>query len=367
MNRKTALRACPVCGKRRAEILAAMRYAVPEGFPLPAESDIVACLGCGMVYADTSGTQADYDRYYADFANYENPNGQGSGMEGADARRLEQSVDWLAPRIGAKNARIIDIGCVQGGLLMALARRGFSSLSGIDPSPRCVDLLRAAGFSGHQGSFGHIPAECGKYDFIIASHVLEHVVDVREAFSALRQLLAPGGKIYIKTPDAGRYYNRKGTLPFQEINQEHINHFDLFHLDMLCAAHGLHVTDVVRKSIGERQEQNYAVGVLLAEKEQEACIAPPSSEATHLKQLFAAYILESRRRLDSFSEKIRGRAVAFWGAGRGRNGCWQTLSSGGKRRSSPLSTAIRASRASVSRAASFSLPKRVCVNSPMTP
>jgi hypothetical protein len=144
-SEKTALRACPVCGKRQAEILAAMRYAVPEGFPLPAESDIVACLACGMVYADTSGTQADYDRYYADFANYENPDGAGSGMMGEDVRRLEENANWLAAHIGAKDARVTL--CV---LRHPVSRRGLASSSRRYPDPH----YRAALCRKHQKQSG---------------------------------------------------------------------------------------------------------------------------------------------------------------------------------------------------------------------
>jgi SAM-dependent methyltransferase len=310
MNKeKTTRRPCPVCGKRQAEILTTMRYAVPEGFPLPAESDIVSCLDCGMVYADTSGSQADYDRYYTDFANYETPDGSGSGVKEDDARRLEENADWLAARIGAKDARIIDIGCAQGGLLKALSQREFSSLSGIDPSARCVELVRAAGFSAWQGHFGCLPADGGRYDFIMATQVLEHVLDTQEAISAVRRLCAPGGKIYIEVPDAACYHNDKGALPFQEINQEHINHFDLVHLAMLCESHGFKVIDVYPNAC-------HLLGVLLiCRDEQEASPSRRPEDKTRLKQIFSTYVLESQQRMNRFSESIKGHSVALWGAG----------------------------------------------------
>ncbi|MDR3352202.1 MAG: methyltransferase domain-containing protein [Zoogloeaceae bacterium] len=260
-----------------------------------------------MAYADTSGTQADYDRYYTNFAAYETPDGTGSGVKEDDARRLEESVNWLAARIGAKDARIIDIGCAQGGLLKALARRGFSSLSGIDPSACCVEQIKTLGFSAWQGHFDNLPSESEKYDFIISTQVLEHVLDTHGAFCALRKLLAPGGKIYVEVPNAARYHNGKDTLPFQEINQEHINHFDITHMEILCASHGFTVTDVYKN-------QYNVLGVLLT------CGGGTSSsccqkDKTRLKQILSTYILESQQRMYEFSEKIRGKSVALWGAG----------------------------------------------------
>ncbi|MDR1462177.1 MAG: methyltransferase domain-containing protein [Azoarcus sp.] len=327
---KTALRPCPVCGKNQAEILTTMRYAVLERSPLPAASDIVCCLACGMVYADTPGTQADYDRHYAGFAAYEQTNGIGSGTDENDARRIEESADWLAARIGAKNARIIDIGCAQGGLLKALSRRGFSSLAGIDPSARCVERLKAAEIPAWQGYLGHLPAECGKGDLVVISHVLEHVVDVAGTLSALHKLLTPEGKVYIEVPDAAGYHNMAGTLPFQFIHQEHINHFDLPHLAMLCTLHGFGVSEIVRKSIGDRHDidldggrgGDFALGILLIQDKQNKLSAPSTcrEDRAGLKRHIATYILESQRLLaaqaaSSLSIEIKNRPIALWGAG----------------------------------------------------
>ncbi|MDR0673996.1 MAG: class I SAM-dependent methyltransferase [Zoogloeaceae bacterium] len=305
--KKTALRPCPICDRNRAEILFAMRCAVLEG----GVSDVVSCIDCGMVYADTPGTQADYDRLYTDFSIYESQDALGSGDEPEDARRIEETAGWLEARIGARNARIVDIGCARGGLLKALSRRGFSSLAGIDPSARCVEHVRAAGFSAWQGHLSHLPG-CGQdFDFIILSHVLEHVVDTHGALSGLRELLAPGGKLYIEVPDASRYHHHQETRPpFGFFYPEHINHFDLPHLTRLCALHGLGVSDVCRKPVIP------AFGILVSPH---FPCALGEEEENHLKNIIAAYHLESQRRSSSRIEflldQIGGRPVALWGVG----------------------------------------------------
>jgi SAM-dependent methyltransferase len=307
---KTTLRPCPVCDKNRAEVLTTVRYAVLEDFPLPAVSDIVCCNTCGMVYADTSGTQADYDRYYADFAAYTAENSIGSIKDA----RLEPVADWLASRIGAKSARIVDIGCARGGLLMALARRGFSALAGIDPVAQSVMHLKASGFSAWQGHLDNLPVDCGKYDFVIISHVLEHVYDVRGAFLVAKRLLAPGGKIYIEVPDAARYNNDSENFPpFYEFNLEHINHFDLPHLAMLGSLHGFGISDVFKRG--------FAFGIFFAHDERRAFPTSSLSEERKdvLKKAAIAYIAESQRLLDAQAEilsaRIKDRPVAVWGMG----------------------------------------------------
>jgi SAM-dependent methyltransferase len=317
---KTALRPCPVCGKNRVEVLTTMRYAVLEGSPLPSVSDIVCCLACGMVYADTPGTQADYDRFYTNFSRYDLHNPFGSGDEPFDARRIEETAGWLETRIGAKNTRIVDIGCAKGGLLKALSRRGFSSLAGIDPSAHCVEHVRAAGFSAWQGHLSRFPVDCGgggEFDFIILSHVLEHVVDVHGALSSLRKLLAPGGKIYLEVPDASRYHNRNAA-PFLFIEQEHINHFDRPHLAMLCGSHGLSLSDAIDKDIGIPPFGGFfAFGILAADQGAPSRIS--FGEEDRLKKAIATYIFESQRRSkmqeEFLTSVVKGRSVALWGAG----------------------------------------------------
>ena len=63
-----------------------------------------------------------------------------------------------------------------------------------------------------------------KFDCVVFSHVLEHVYDIPAFFAAARRLLAPGGYLYLETPDATRYDDYL-YAPFQEFNTEHINHF----------------------------------------------------------------------------------------------------------------------------------------------
>lgn len=69
---KNVLRPCPICSNGVGEVLHNQRFRLPEKQHfLPEAYDIVVCLKCGFVYADTSASQGDYDRYYQDFSKYE--------------------------------------------------------------------------------------------------------------------------------------------------------------------------------------------------------------------------------------------------------------------------------------------------------
>ena len=100
-----------------------------------------------MVYADTPATQADYDKFYATCSIYEQPAGASTGTTPPeDLARLEQIGALFAGHIPSKQARILDVGCANGGLLQVLGRLGFRNLVGVDPSPACVENTRSSGY-----------------------------------------------------------------------------------------------------------------------------------------------------------------------------------------------------------------------------
>ena len=122
-------RACPICACSVCVPLHEMRFALPAGSPLPASYIVAACSNCGFVYADTPGSAENYQRYYAEFSHYEDPAiATGGGEQGFDRQRLAETADWIAGKLD-KDARVLDIGCGNGGLLLALRERGFSRLA----------------------------------------------------------------------------------------------------------------------------------------------------------------------------------------------------------------------------------------------
>jgi len=221
----TARRACGACGSDSPRIVHKQSFVVPAGYPLPAEYVVVGCSRCGFVYADPAATQHDYDRFYSDWSKYDDAaTATGSAVSPFDAARLKQTAADIARALPSKAATILDAGCATGGLLTALQEFGFSGVSGLDPSARCAEACRDRGFEAYVGSIGAAPAHMPKFDCLVLSHVLEHVYDIPAFFTAARRLLAPGGYLYIETPDASQY-SRYMYAPLQEFNTEHINHF----------------------------------------------------------------------------------------------------------------------------------------------
>jgi 2-polyprenyl-3-methyl-5-hydroxy-6-metoxy-1,4-benzoquinol methylase len=238
-NTKTVHRPCPICASTSAHRLHHQRFALSPDHPLPAAFDIVECVTCGFVYSDTTANAAAYDRYYADFSKYaDQGTSTGGGGDTLDHVRIEATAAEIARHIPDLSARIVDIGCANGGVLGALHARGYSRLLGVDPSPECVaNAARLFGIPAQQGWLGAMPSLDGPADFVILSHVLEHVLDLADSIRRTRALLAPDGLVYVEVPDATRYDDCL-VAPFQDFNTEHINHFNSASLANLMAAQG---------------------------------------------------------------------------------------------------------------------------------
>lgn len=205
-------RLCPICASENRESL--YSHLLTQGD----EQTVYACKDCGMVYASVA-KPVDYhnESIYA----FKNASGSGGTP---DDKAKQDSLAWMihALKVPA-GAAILDVGCAQGGLLKALADRGFWNAWGMDPSPACVEAVESRQLRAYQGTLADVPRDT--YDLLILSHVLEHIEDLHGAIKGIESRLVPGGRVYIEVPDATRYssYN----IPFLDFNAEHINHFGL--------------------------------------------------------------------------------------------------------------------------------------------
>ena len=82
---------------------------------------------------------------------------------------------------------------------------GYTNLTGIDPSPKCVQNTRRLGINAYNKSISSLHKLSSKYDCVILSHVLEHIYDIKSGIKQIIDILVPNGLIYIEVPDATRY------------------------------------------------------------------------------------------------------------------------------------------------------------------
>ncbi|MEG1718449.1 MAG: class I SAM-dependent methyltransferase, partial [Bacteroidales bacterium] len=167
-----------------------------------------------------------------------------------------------------KDAKILDIGCGNGGILIALKQKGFTNLMGLDPSRNCVKTMREKGVEAVQGNlFSNDLKETLKetFDFIILSHVFEHICDLAAGVEVLQSLLNEKGRVYIETPNAANYPNFY-IVPYYYFDIEHINHFDADAQRNLFEKHGFQAIHSATKTITVVENQGYPAVYSLFEK-----------------------------------------------------------------------------------------------------
>ena len=315
------MRNCPVCESTLNKLIIPIDFELFDGHPMNGGYDVVQCSRCGFVYANTKVTQDQLDVYYADLSKYEDKTiSTGGGFTQNDKDRLAATAIFLNDQLKDKSLRILDLGCANGGLLRELKNEGFENLVGIDPSSACIAITKEeVGCECYQYSLFDIPGNVGKFDAIILSHVLEHVLNVRQTISIIDKLLNDSGHLYIECPNAEFYYEVIHA-PLQEFNAEHINHFTETAFKNLMGDYRYNTIITGDKTMKLPSDQDYHAVYGLFRKEKKVPGAAYSWQFdTAIKGNIEKYINDSNEIFDEIKETLNGlpndRPIGLFGIG----------------------------------------------------
>src|SRR5829696_2144122 len=98
-------------------------------------------------------------------------------------------------------ASVLDVGCGTGLLASRLAQAGYA-VTGIDPSPGMLEILRARvpDVVAVEGSGTALPFDDGVFDLVLSVATFHHIADpgeVRRALSEMVRVARPGGRILV--------------------------------------------------------------------------------------------------------------------------------------------------------------------------
>jgi SAM-dependent methyltransferase len=220
---------------------------------------VVRCDRCGLRRLDPRPAQDQLDAYYQDsYYSYlgrtRSPLKQrvwdairdvsGWPLAGAVPRRLFD-ID-LRPRPGA---RVVDVGCGYGDLLIYLKSRGCDVL-GVEFDPRAAEKGAEYGIPIHVGELPDTGLEPGSIDEVVLQHSLEHVPDPAALVAEIARVLRPGGQVHVAVPNgasAGLEVQNSswGCL----CNPHHFWYFDEATLVELHGRHGLAVRRIAYANV----------------------------------------------------------------------------------------------------------------------
>ena len=212
------MRTCPVCGEYNRRLLFSSGFKVPDGWPLPKIINWYTCTDCGMIFGDGDFSQAMLNEYYTKYYGY-----------GINSKDVEERLVGIAAEIGRRypmTTRFVDFGG-----------------SGDDGLSLCAERLKAIGFTNaYNVNAGEKVPEC---DILLASHVIEHVYDMKETMDEITNALSWDGLLIIDGPDSTGLV-REWTMPMLDFHTKHLNHFKMIDYLRLMELYGFELIDSVR-------------------------------------------------------------------------------------------------------------------------
>jgi SAM-dependent methyltransferase len=182
---------------------------------------------------DPVPTSATLHRLYNDPAETFNYLEVGAAQRTRPTRMTLDDLDALLRLRGARirGGRLLDVGCSTGAFLVAASDH--FEVEGLEISEDTAEVARSLGFGVTTGTIEDLPSE-SKFDVITMLQVIEHIVRPVELLRQARDLLVPGGHLFMNTPaiDSASF----ALLGARHIHVSSFGHVSLFSRDSLIAA-----------------------------------------------------------------------------------------------------------------------------------
>lgn len=194
--------ACPVCDRNTRKELVSFPHD-PYLRRLPNRTDhtvrYAICTTCGFVYQPHMMDEAEMELLYGSRYRLKEPP---ADYLAGNRCVAYQVFSWITERIGftGPGRKVLDIGCATGMFLRPFVKAGWTAI-GLDAASAWIEYgRREFGLDLRAEFFTHDSVLGERFDLIIFSHVLEHVLDPAPVLAAIREKLADDGYLFIGTP-----------------------------------------------------------------------------------------------------------------------------------------------------------------------
>lgn len=251
---------CPVCDSSKRNLLYKPWVPVTDPVQLYGAASgvqgtqyLVQCTSCDMIY--------ESPRYPEDVILKGYMSSQESDHDSQYKMRVEsfyRTLVKLQSHLPPKGSRILDIGTAGGAFLEAATRFGYIA-EGLEPSRYLVESGKKRGLNIHHGTIQNNQIGNQKYDMVCMWDVLEHVFNPKSEMLAMKNLIRPGGLLFINFPDIGTWQAKIAGKKFWWILSVHLHHFSRKTLSHLAALTGYKVK--MYKPYWQTLQFGYLIGI----------------------------------------------------------------------------------------------------------
>jgi SAM-dependent methyltransferase len=200
MDLATEVGACALCGERRGQRLGSgpdFEYDTTG-----AEFTLWRC-PCGGAYLDPRPAPSALARIYPDHYYAYDFVGKAGGFVMRFKGLAERAKLDAYRRFLPERARVLDIGCGDGHLLVQLAgeRRSSLRLEGVEFQETAARAAEARGLTVYRGRIEDVELPAASFDLIIMNQLIEHVADPVAVLAGVGRALRAGGHVFVETPN----------------------------------------------------------------------------------------------------------------------------------------------------------------------
>ena len=264
---------------------------------LPVATQVYVCRMCGHVQSpDLPALKDFYDTQYRISLDVDGHDQLYENAAGAQVFRTQYQAEIIGRLDVPQGARMLDFGAGKATTLQRFADlRPDVDAHVFDVSSDYVDHWNTWVQPGNQATYT-LPEEwVGRFDFITAHFVLEHVAAPVEVLESLARALAPGGRVFFSVPNVE---TNTGDL----LVVDHLSHFTRPSLERFLARAGL---------LAERIDEDLFHGafVVVARSGENQPVTQPNP--SHLTDVLVRW----QALLDNLATRKLEGPVAIYGAG----------------------------------------------------
>jgi len=216
--------------------------------------EMVRCLNCDLVYVTTPPNKLKLsEAHHA--ADYD------SSEEALDAAETYiNHMDDVISKLNLKS-KVLEIGSGSGDFLYNLKKKGFTKLTGIEPSISAINCAHSE-IKNHlkEGIFQVDHLQEASYDLVSCFMTLEHVYDPREIAESANKILKKGGYFVMVVHNYRSLVNRILGKKSPIIDIEHMQLFSRKSIRLLL--NNTNYQDIQIKSVSNRYSISYWIRLL---------------------------------------------------------------------------------------------------------